>query len=183
MQVRKILRKPINLVTFAALSGILLVLSTLPSVVPVAHAYGRAQWELGFSFSCNDPAVCGPAPPGTTAPGTSGFWGWCAFGGSGTWGDCQVTGYGRTSLGVAISPSHQAVDITGWTTVLSSLGPGAPPMPFFNLLSGSFTSTGPGTPFPLTFPSGPVFPAVPGHFSMSLSPGIRGMIQVNQIPA
>jgi hypothetical protein len=54
-------------------------------------------------------------------------------------------------------------------------------MPFFNALSGSATFTGPGTPMPLTFPSGPIFPAVPGHYAFSMGPGIHVMIQVNQI--
>ncbi|HEV2139342.1 MAG TPA: hypothetical protein VGR53_10930, partial [Nitrososphaerales archaeon] len=69
---------PLALITFMSLS-----------LVPVTHAYGKANWQVGFAGTI-------------TVPGSGGFgfWGWCDFAGgtgspatSGTDADCQVSTY------------------------------------------------------------------------------------------
>src|SRR5215472_15549776 len=110
------LNKPAGILTISSTASLLLLFSILPA----AHAYGNtAQWQIGFSGTCNVPTMCGP--PGGS--GTFGFWGWCQFGGStgstapgttGTSGDCQVTQYARSDVGQPINPTHVKVDITGW---------------------------------------------------------------------
>lgn len=168
----------------------------LSSLVSGAHAYGNAaQWQIGLSGTCNDPTVCGPVPPGSTpgatAPGTSGFWGWCEFGGSdgssapgttGTSGDCQVTHYARSALGEPISPTHVAADVTGWAISPSHMGP-----PFsFHITAFTAECTGPGStlPFGCGIPPGgdTGIPPVAGHFQMSPFHGFIINIQVNQLP-
>ncbi len=180
------MRKSKTTLKLTAVSTLVAVSFLLATALP-AHAYGNtAQWQIGFSFNCNDPKICGPvppgSPPGTTTPGTNGFWGWCEFGANGNDGDCQVTGYARTSLGIATAPNHQHVEVTGWTVAPGMAGPAT-----FIITAGSVTNRGPGTPFPLTFPFDTGIPAAPGHynfatiFGMPAPPGIHFNIQVNQL--
>ncbi len=164
-----------------------MVLSILSSAFPVAHGYGTAQWQIGFSGNCDNAAVCGPAPPGVMfAPGTSGFWGWCEFSGSsasgltGTSGDCQVTSYARTSLGQPNNPSNEAISVNGWAIET----PSGQPFPSFFITAGTAACTGPGAAMGCFPAVGNTFiPAIPGHFSMSPSPAINFELQVTHITA
>ncbi|HVH14921.1 MAG TPA: hypothetical protein VNA15_04290 [Candidatus Angelobacter sp.] len=137
-----------GILTLTTTAGLLIFAAMLPG----AHAYGNtAQWQIGFSGNCNLPSACGP--PGGT--GTSGFWGWCAFGGStasgtsGTIGDCQVTQYARSNLGQPNNPTHLAIDITGWTIASSGISPTGSS---FQITRNAFTleCTGPGASLPST---------------------------------
>ena len=178
------LNRHTGILTLTTTAGLLLLASILPS----AHAYGStAQWQVGFSGTCNVPTVCGQ----NGGPGTSGFWGWCEFGGSdgssapgtrGTSGDCQVTHYDRASLGLPNNPTHVAVDITGWAILPSAMGP-----PFsFHITAYTVECTGPGATLPFSCgipPNGDTgIPPVAGHFAFSPFPGAHIDIQVNQLP-
>ncbi len=180
-------------------SGILTLTTTaslllLASILPSAHAYGNtAQWQVGFSGTCNVPTMCGPPTGGT---GTFGFWGWCQFGGSngstaagtkGTSGDCQVTTYGRTDLGQPNNPTHQSVDVTGWTIMSSEMSPTGSS---FHITAFTLECTGPGAKLPPTPftgcalpPGGDTgIPPIPDHYSFSPFPGFHINIQVNHLP-
>lgn len=167
----------------------------LAPVLPSAHAYGNtAQWQIGFSGTCNVPTMCGP--PGGT--GTFGFWGWCQFGGSsgstdagttGTSGDCQVTVYARPDVGTPINPTHIKIDITSWIVAAS---PMAPPgtSGTFHILQATLECTGPGATGPVTPFSGCGLPPGgdtgappnPGHYASHPFPGFHINVQVNQLP-
>src|SRR5215471_12850543 len=62
--------------------------------VQTAHAYGNtALWQVGLSFNCDNPSVCG-------ATNLGGFWGWVEFD-SGGLGDAELTGCGHLQGGPA----------------------------------------------------------------------------------
>lgn len=183
------MKKYTAILTLAAAASILLI----PSILP-AHAYGNtAQWQIGFSGTCNVPTMCGPPPGGT---GTFGFWGWCQFGGSsgstdvgttGTSGDCQVTTYARTDRGEPNSPTHMQIDITGWKIGPSQMSPTGVA---FIITSSTFECTGPGASLPPTPVSGCALPPggdtgappVGGHYDLHPFPGFHINVQVNQLP-
>jgi hypothetical protein len=183
------LNKHNGILTLTITAGLLLLSSTIPG----AHAYGNtAQWQVGFSGTCNVPTMCGP--PGGT--GIFGFWGWCAFGGSsgstnvgttGTIGDCQVTVYARSGLGQPINPTHIAIDITGWKIMSSEMSPTGSS---FFITASSLECTGPGASLPPTPFSGCALPPggdtgippIAGHYPFSPFPGFHINIQVNQLP-
>ena len=172
-------------------SASLLVLSP---TISTAHAYGNtAQWQIGFSGTCNVPTMCGPAPGQT---GTFGFWGWCQFGGStgstadgttGTSGDCQVTTYARTNVGQPNNPTHIQVDITAWTIGPSQMSPTGHA---FLITKATLECTGPGASLPPTPVSGCALPPggdtgappVAGHYGSHPFPGFHINTQVNQLP-
>ncbi len=127
-----------NFVSFRK-STISLVIATFViagvSIVPAVSAYGNHdQWQTGFA--------------GTAQGGSSGFWGWCAFGGSsgsstvgttGTTADCQIANYFRP----VINTFHVSMDGTGWVIATGSafLPPG---VPGFFFTGGTAELTGPG---------------------------------------
>jgi len=183
------LNKHSGILTLIATAGLLLLGPTLPG----AHAYGNtAQWQVGFSGTCNVPILCGPPGGGT---GTFGVWGWCDFGGSngstalgttGTLGDCQLAQYERTDLGQPNNPVHLAVDITGWTIMPNAFAPGLS----FHITAATMECTGPGAALPPTLFSGcslppdgdTGIPAAAGHFSLSPFTGYHVSVQVTQLP-
>jgi hypothetical protein len=182
------------------------VLSTF-AIAPVSHAYGKDQWQIGFSGNFH---VVGSSI-------NAGFWGWCAFGGSsgssaigttGTTGDCEQASYFGKTVGALNSPFHASFDgpwviSTGSRNCLSSS------TPCFFFTAGTVEVTGPGAAslgvptgveLPLASicgsppaPGSPCdtgLPAIPGHFSLSGTfPGPGGstistnvQIQVTQLP-
>ena len=180
-----------GILTLTTTAGLLLLASILPS----AHAYGNtAQWQVGFSGTCNEPTMCGP--PGGT--GTFGFWGWCAFGGSsgstavgttGTIGDCQVTVYARSGLGEPINPTQLAIDVKSWKIIASQMSPtgasfGIDPTTAILECTGPGASLPPGPETGCALPPGgdTGIPPIPGHYSLSPFPGFHINIQVNQLP-
>src|SRR5262250_511401 len=88
-----------------------------------ASAYGGGadhdMWQVGLSFNCNNPAVCGDE--------LGGFWGWVEFDrsadGTQTWGDAQLTGCGHTVGGGFAGAVHSSVEIETWTIEPGSAGP------------------------------------------------------------
>jgi hypothetical protein len=162
------------------LTGVALVLlvgALTVALVNNAHshsalAYGKENWQLGFSGTGVNPG---------TGQGF-GFWGWCAFGGgvtSGNDGDCQVAQYFHGPSGFTC---HESIDITSWdgsggtfvisgTATVNPTGETGPCLAFFPG-SASFTNVDTG------------FPAAPGHYNLGGIGGVRGefQIQVTQIP-
>jgi len=175
--------------------GSLLAVMGMFIATPSAMAYGNTdQWQVGFSGTCSSqaPSCFGMPPP---AIGSTGFWGWCAFGGSngsadvgtvGSTADCQLTTY----FGPA-SALHISYDIKSW--VIQAGSPISLGLPDFLFTSGTFRLNGPGVPagvpagvpIPLPTPCPAMLcdtgiPAVPGHFSFH-APGLELNIQVNKI--
>jgi hypothetical protein len=168
-----------------------------------AHAYGAAQWQVTFSFTCNAQACAG-----------LGFWGWCDFGGSsadgltGTSGDCQITNYNFDgAFGIPVFQTfHISQDINSWhiATGSADLPPG---MQGFFADSGTVLFTGPGAgavglptntrinfvplcSHGLFFLCDTGVPATAGHytlstiplFGLSQQPGANYEVQVTHIP-
>ena len=144
---------------------------------PAAHAYGNtALWQVGLSFNCDNPTVCG-------ATNLGGFWGWVEFD-SGGLGDAELTGCGHLQGGPASGAQppfggadHISVDITSWTTGANG--------DFF--VSGTATNRGHGGgTFPIVDADTGI-PAMAGHFSaltifgMQGPPGTNFEIQVTQL--
>ena len=181
---------PLILLAFAAFAA-----------TPV-RAYGAAQWQVTFSFTCNASPCAG-----------FGFWGWCDFGGSaadglsGTSGDCQIENYSFNGAFGFIPPFgafHISQDIHRWHIATGSISL-PPSMPGFFADSGTIVFTGTGVGLPTHTPidfvklcsQGLFFlcdtgiPAVSGHytlsdihlFGLSPQPGINYNIQVNQLPS
>ncbi len=179
---RKVLPRQRTVKETIAIISILAVLSLVPALVPVSHAYGIAQFQVGFSGNCNNVSLCGG--------GVSGFWGWCEFGGStsattGTDADCQITFYFFNRTGtVSFGPITQSIRGTQWHPA-----PGGATMltgaPDFFITAGTITVSGPvvfqhtGSGQPVTFTVAQAeaigifnpdtfIPLVPGHLSSSM---------------
>src|SRR5262249_12140300 len=150
-----------------------------------ASAYGGGadhdMWQVGLSFNCNNPAVCGDE--------LGGFWGWVEFDrsadGTQTWGDAQLTGCSHTVGGGGFAgPVHSSVEIESWTIEPGSAGP----QTFF--ASGEETDSHKGVKetFDITHVDTGI-PATPGHYStreiigMTPPPGVAIQIQVAFRPA
>jgi hypothetical protein len=105
------------------------------SFTPLAHAYGAANWQVGFSGTF--------VTPGS---GSSGFWGWCDFAGgtgspatSGTDADCQLSQY--------FGPGHiiqveESIAGTAWGEGPCHFPPCVTPTDFY-ITSGTMTMVGP----------------------------------------
>jgi hypothetical protein len=152
-----------------------------------AGAYGGAashdMWQVGMSFNCNSPTLCGGE--------TGGFWGWAEFDrsadGTQTWGDAQLTGCGHTIGGGgkgSAGAGHSSIEIESWTIEPGSAGP----QTFF--ASGEETDFFPGgvkETFDFAHQDTGIS-ALPGHYSTSdvlgfSAPGIAVQIQVAFRPA
>ena len=138
-----------------------------------ALAYGRDNWQIGFSGT-------GVVP--STGQGF-GFWGWCALGGgvtSGNDGDCQLAQYVHGPSGSGFT-CHESIDITSWdgsggTFVINAATVTVTP----SSLTGPCLAFFPG---PAGFPVDTGFPAAAGHYNFGGIGGVRGefQIQVTQI--
>ncbi len=139
-----------------------------------ALAYGKENWQIGFSGTAVFPG---------TGQGFS-FWGWFAFGGgvtSGNDGDCQVSQYLHLPAGSGFT-CEESVDVTSWD------GSGGT----FVIKSGTVTVHPTSQtanclaffPGPAGFPVDTGFPAAAGHYNLGGIGGVRGefQIQVTQIP-
>jgi hypothetical protein len=144
-----------------------------------AYAYGRAaQWQIGLSFNCNNPSICGSQ--------LGGFWGWAEFDSDNT-ADAQLTGCGHLHGGPAGGAQHFSADVHSWTIAPGSAGPAT-----FFVTSETDTITGHtgGPPVVIDIPSEYMdtgIPAVAGHFSsrtlfgMQAPPGTNFEIQVTKL--
>lgn len=91
-----------------------------------AGAYGGGanhdMWQIGFSFNCNNPALCGDI-----AEGTGGDWGWVEFDrsadGTQTWGDAQSAFCFHTVGGGGAGAGHGSIEVTSWRIAAGSAGP------------------------------------------------------------
>jgi hypothetical protein len=155
------------------------------AIVSSAAAYGggasHEMWQVGISFNCNSPTLCGDE--------TGGFWGWVEFdrAGSTTWGDAELAFCAHTIAGGAAGfagAGHQSIEIESWTIEPGSAGPET----FF--ANGEETDFFPGgvkETFDFTHQDTGI-PAAPGHYSTSdvlgfSAPGIAIQIQVAYRPA
>lgn len=149
-----------------------------------AGAYGGGaahdMWQIGISFNCNNPSLCGDE--------TGGFWGWAEFdrAGTQTWGDAELTGCGHTVGGIGgpggAGAGHFAIDVHSWY-----IGPNGD----FWVTSETDTFVGHGPPVSQEFTpenEDTGVPAAPGHYSTtdlfgSSAPGLAFEIQVAFRPA
>jgi hypothetical protein len=118
-----------------AILPVLIVALAAPMITPSVHAYGPANWQVGFAGTFTTPGS-----------GNSGFWGWCAFAGgtgspatSGTDADCQISEY--------FGPSHsfqvrESISGTAWTEGPCTLPPCVTASDFY-ITDGTMTLTGP----------------------------------------
>jgi hypothetical protein len=134
------------------------------------------MWQVGLSFTCNNPAVCGDE--------LGGFWGWVEFdrAGTQTWGDAQLTGCGHTIGGGGAGAGHSSIEIESWTIAPGSAGP----QTFY--ASGEETDFFRGTRETFDFTNMDTgISAVPGPYSTSdvfgTTPGVAIQVQVAFRPA
>lgn len=149
-----------------------------------ASAYGGGaghdMWQVGISFNCNNPDLCGDE--------TGGFWGWVEFDrsadGTQTWGDAELAFCAHTVGGGGFAGAgHESIEIESWTIAPGSAGP----LTFY--VSGEETDSfrGQKETFDITNEDTGI-PAVAGHYSTSdifgfSAPGIAAQIQVAFRPA
>jgi len=171
------MRRSFGLVVSMFASAALVVAFAAP-----AGAYGGGaghdMWQIGVSFNCNSPSVCGDE--------LGGFWGWAEFDrsvdGTLTWGDAEFAGCGHTVGGGgpgSAGAGHTSVEIESWTIAPGSAGPET----FF--ASGEETEFLHGSTATFDFTNLDTgFPAVAGHYSTSeilgfpAPPGVALEIQV-----
>jgi hypothetical protein len=149
-------------------------------------AYGGGashdMWQVGISFNCNNPDLCGAQ--------LGGFWGWVEFDrsadGTATWGDAELTGCFHTVGGGgpgSAGASHISLEVVSWTIAPGSAGP----QTFF--ASGEQTVFDHGQKLSSDFSNMDIgIPAVAGHYSTAdvfgfTAPGIAIQIQVAFRPA
>ncbi len=142
---------------------------------------GHDMWQVGLSFNCNNPAVCGEDELG-------GFWGWAEFDrsvdGAQTWGDFEGSFCVHTLGGGGAGAGHVSIEIESW-----EIKPGdAGPQTFF--ASGEETDSFRGQTETFDFTDEDTgIPAVPGHYSTDeifggpAPPGVAFQIQVAFRPA
>jgi len=149
-----------------------------------ASAYGGGadhdMWQIGLSFNCNNPSVCGDE--------LGGFWAWAEFDrsadGTQTWGDLEGSFCGHTLGGGGAGAGHVSIEIESWTIAPGSAGP----QTFF--ASGEETDSFRGQSETFDFVDQDTgIPAVPGHYSTDeifggpAPPGVAFQIQVAFRPA
>ena len=155
------------------LVAILLTVALAVFAATPALAYGKDNWQIGFSGT-------GVVP--STGQGF-GFWGWCALGGgvtSGNDGDCQLAQYVHGPAGSGFT-CHESIDITSWdgsggTFVINAATVTVTPSSFTGPCLAFF-------PGPAGFPVDTGFPAATGHYNFGGIGGVRGefQVQVTQI--
>ena len=131
----------------------------LSAAAPAGAATSHQEWQVGFSFNCDNPSVCG-------ADGLGGFWGWYAFYSDGT-GDAALTGCGHTVHGGgpgSAGAGHENVDIEAWHV---------------DPVSGDFVID---TSTPSDAEGDTGIPAAPGHYSLHPAPGVSDNISVRLNP-
>lgn len=155
------------------LVAILLTVALAVFAATPALAYGKDNWQIGFSGTGVFPS---------TGQGF-GFWGWCALGGgvtSGNDGDCQFSQYFHAPSGGGFT-CQESLDITSWdgsggtfvikaaTVTVHPSSQTGPCLAFFPGLAGFPVDTG--------------FPAAAGHYNLGGIGGEVGefQIQVTQI--
>jgi hypothetical protein len=147
---------------------------------------GHDTWQVGLSFNCDNPSVCGND--------LGGFWGWVEFdrAADGTiTGDAQLTGCGHSVGGGgpgSAGAGHADVDAT--SVHIGASQPDDPNYPggkVFYVDSNVVTFTGHGPPSPVTndpdFLGDTGIPVEPGHYSFHPAPGVAFVLNVAYRPA
>ena len=171
-----------RLIVLVSLIAMMALASVAWTAAP-AGAYGGGanhdMWQVGLSFNCNNPDVCGPD--------LGGFWGWVEFDrsadGTQTWGDAEFAFCFHTVGGGGAGAGHTSIEIESWTIAPGTAGP----QTFF--ASGEETDSFRGTKTTFDFSNMDTgIPAIPGHYSTSeifgfTAPGVAAQIQVAFRPA
>jgi hypothetical protein len=161
-------------------------IALIAALVSPVGAYGGGadhdMWQVGISFNCNNPDLCGEQ--------LGGFWGWVEFDrsadGTVTWGDAELAFCGHTVGGGgpgSAGASHIRIEIESWTIAPGSAGPET----FF--ASGEQTVFVQGQKLTSDFADMDTgVPAVAGHYSTEdlfgfTAPGVAFVIQVAFRPA
>jgi hypothetical protein len=151
------------------------------ALVTQVGAYGGGadhdMWQVGISFNCNNPDICGAQ--------LGGFWGWAEFDrsadGTVTWGDAELTGCSHTVGGGgpgSAGAGHIRVEIESWTIAPGTAGPQT------FIASGEITEFDHGQKLTSDFTNMDTgIPALPGHYSTEdlfgfTAPGVAFQIQV-----
>jgi hypothetical protein len=171
-----------SFLTFAVLAATAVLAAGLAGS---AGAYGGGashdMWQVGISFNCNNPSVCGDDDLG-------GFWAWAEFDRSvdqtQTWGDLEGSFCAHTLGGGFAGAGHVSIEIESWTIKSGSAGPKT----FF--ASGEETDSFRGQSDTVDITDEDTgIPAVPGHYSTDeifggpAPPGVAFQIQVAFRPA
>jgi hypothetical protein len=170
-------------VLYTALAAVLLGASGLvwsPSALAYGDGADHDMWQVGLSFNCNNPDLCGEE--------IGGFWGWVEFDrsadGTQTWGDAKLSGCSHTVGGGGFAGAVSiSVEVESWTIEPGSAGP----QTFF--ASGEETDRFRGSTDTFDIVDEDTgIPAVPGHYSTSellgfSAPGVAVQIQVAFRPA
>src|SRR6266581_2245149 len=131
---RKMLENLRNSKLTPILSVLLMAVAAL-SFTPMVHAYGAANWQVGFAGTF--------VIPGS---GSGGFWGWCDFAGgtgspatSGTDADCQTSVYFGPNHAIQV---EESIAGTAWSEGSCHLQPCITHTDFY-ITSGTMTLSGP----------------------------------------
>jgi hypothetical protein len=145
-----------TLLVFAAVAVVVLSVTA-----GAASAYGgKASYQVGFAFNCDNQASSYCAPSGF---GLGGEWGWYAFNSDGTF-DAQITfcAHGTSGNGAG----HASEDGL-WSTGMAS-------QPFFGQSTDFYTSLDGGVTWQDT-----LVPYGTGHYTAKLAPGVSAEAQVS----
>jgi hypothetical protein len=167
--------KRVALLAAALVGALALTAGFASSAGAYGGGAGHEMWQIGISFNCNNPSLCGNE--------TGGTWGWGEFDRQGdqTWGDAQLTFCGHTVGGVGGSggagAGHVDIDLHSW--YIGSNGD-------FWVTSETDTFTGHGPPQSQEFTpenEDTGVPATPGHYNTTdlfgfSAPGLAFQIQV-----
>ncbi len=152
-----------------------IALSMAVVALPRARAYGStAMWQIALSVNCDNPTLCVQQPEGL-----GGIWIWAeldAVGGNATETGCGHTGGPVLSLSPPFGGAfHMNSVILGWTVGADGN---------FVALGEIDTIVGHGTPITVTISpeyADTGIPAAPGHYSLTLAPGVVVEEQVVQL--
>ena len=176
----------------SAVPAVVLGAGTLAGAPASAAGNGSMNvWQVGASFNCNNPAVCGQ-------PGGGGFWGWAEFdqpvgspAGTGTSGDFVFTGCGHGAYNGA---DHIDLAIDGWYIAPDTEPGPTQGLPVFWVTGGTMryhdssgnSYSGPavdenGDPVSATSPMDTGIPADPAHYTTQTFFGITAPAAAIQI--
>jgi hypothetical protein len=154
--------------------GLVVIIALVVALAPAgtAQAYGRAVYQIEFSFNCNNPSFCGSTNLG-------GFWAWAALYSDGTF-DGELTGCGHTISGAPAGAQHMSAD-GHWAIQNGMLVITQETDTFTGQLHG-VVEENPNVPMAIG-------PAKPGHYSTQdilgfpAAPGVSVQLQVVLVPS
>lgn len=143
-----------------------------------AFAYGTYHlYELTYSANCDNPTspICSPAEFGL-----GGAWGWIELDGApgarSGYADATLTQCSHQTAGFPNGAFHVNLPSTPWVELPGSA--------FLTSDNPPFVVDGSDNPTELYFvipAAGLAFPAAPGHYALSLAPGVQVQSEVKQL--